>query len=99
MYISSTTFIKLKKIFFKSSRVVLDRKKLEPIKLINMNNTMSHVDSISTGQSLTEDGQNPNINDEELSVSENTLSTSDKQMFNNPIRGNTNKKKVKFNLE
>ena len=78
--------------------MVLDRKKLEPIKLINMNNTMSHVDSISTGQSLTEDGQNPNINDEELSVSENTLSTSDKQMFN-PIRGNTNKKKVKFNLE
>ena len=59
-----------------------------------MNNTISHIDSISTGQSLTEDGQNPNNNDEEPSISENTLSNSDKQMFNNPIRTNTNKKKV-----
>ena len=59
-----------------------------------MNNTISHIDSISTGQSLTEDGQYPNNNDEEPSISENTLSNSDKQMINNPIRTNTSKKKV-----
>ena len=61
-----------------------------------MNNSTSHVDnSISTGHSLTEDGQNQNNNDEEPSISENTLSNSDKQIFN-PLRVNTNKKKVKL---
>ena len=78
--------------FIYSSRV-MDRKKLEPIRLnFNMNNSTSHVDSVSTGQSLTEDGQNMN-NEEEQSISENTLSNSDKQIFNT-IR--VNKKKVTF---
>ena len=80
--------------FIYSSRV-MDRKKLEPIRLnFNMNNSTSHVDSVSTGQSLTEDGQNMN-NEEEQSISENTLSNSDKQIFNT-IR--VNKKKVTFFL-
>lgn len=56
-----------------------------------MNNNNSHVESVS--QSLTEDAQNQNNNDEEPSISENTLSNSDKQVFN-PLRMNTNKKKV-----
>ena len=72
-------------------------KKLEPIKLpgSNMNsNSTSHVESVSTGPSLTEDNQNNNYNDEEPSISENTLS-SDKQIINTV---KTSKKKVIFGL-
>jgi len=63
----------------------MDRKKLEPIKLPNSNmnsNSTSHVESVSTAPSITEDNQNNNnYNDEEPSISENTLS-SDKQIIN-----------------
>lgn len=72
-------------------------KKLEPIKLpgSNMNsNSTSHVESVSTGPSLTEDNQNNNYNDEEPSISENTLS-SDKQIINTV---KVSKKKVIFEL-
>lgn len=88
-------------------KTAIDRKKLEPIRisaLANMNGNVSHADSysFSPGQSLTEhDGvgggqsestlTNHVTNDEELSISENTISDKPANIRNN------RKKKNRFN--
>lgn len=77
-------------------RTAIDRKKLEPIRisaLANMNGNISHADSysFSPGQSLTEHdgvGQSEStitnhVNDEELSISENTISDKPANIRNN----------------
>lgn len=92
-------------------RAVIDRKKLEPIRisaLANMSGNTPHYDgfSFSPGQSTTdqdvvgggmsESGSNTltnHVNDEELSISENTISNSDK-----PINIRNTRKKVEFSF-